>query len=106
MVKKSQHNKGLEEILNHVIFTKVNPIQAIAKETKFYRGKDLVAEPDGLVFSNGTLYIIEYKCHDRKKDKAIHQLEVAENYIKNNLGIYVPTKLIYCHDMTCIEEIK
>ncbi|MBT4334731.1 hypothetical protein HOD61_02845 [archaeon] len=106
MGKYKQHDKGLDEILKREIFKEIEQIQTIAKETQFYRGKNLVAEPDGLIMSQGTLYIVEYKCHDSNRDKAVRQLEVADNYIKNDLGIYIPTKLLYCHDNTCIEEIK
>jgi hypothetical protein len=90
----SKHDKRLTEILKHEIKEEIPGIKTISKETQFWRNNQLVAEPDGLIWDGTTLYILEYKCTDRNIDKAYQQLNNAQKFIENDLGIYVPCKRI------------
>ncbi len=96
-MKQTKHDKGLDDVLNHIIFEKLDGIQMIAKEVKFYRGKDLVAEPDGIIY-NGNLFVLEYKCSDKHRDKAEQQLNIASDFIRHNLGLYVPIQKIFAYN--------
>ncbi len=89
-----QHDKRLTEILNSEIRHEIPGIQTISKETQFWREGRLVAEPDGLIWDGHTLYILEYKCSDRRLGKAQQQVETAHDYIQNDLGIFVPCEYL------------
>jgi hypothetical protein len=91
---RSKHNKRLTQILNSEIKQEIKGIQVIAKETQFWRGNKLVAEPDGLIWNGKELYIMEYKCNKNNIDRAYEQLDNAQKFIENELGIYVPFKHI------------
>ncbi len=90
----SKHDKRLTEILRSEIRQEINGIKVIAKETQFWRGNNLIAEPDGLIWNGDELYIIEYKCSEKGIDKAYRQLKNAQRFMENDLGIYVPYKHI------------
>ncbi len=90
----SKHDKRLTEILNQEIKREIPGIMTISKETQFWRGNNLVAEPDGLIWDGTTLYILEYKCTDKNLDRAHQQLNNAQKYIEDDLGLYVPCKQI------------
>ena len=91
---RSEHDKRLTQILNSEIKQEIEGIQAIAKETQFWRGNQLVAEPDGLIWNGKELYILEYKCSKNGIDRAYQQLNNAQRFIENELGLYVPFKHI------------
>lgn len=95
-MKRTEHDKGLDDILNHTIFEKLDGIQMIAKEVKLYRGKNLVAEPDGIIY-NGQLFVLEYKCSDKHRSKAEHQIQTASDFIRHDLGLYIPIQGIFAY---------
>ncbi len=88
-----KHDQGLARLLNE-LRNEIPNTQVIAKEVQFWRGKDMVAEPDGLIWDGEELYIVEYKSNGHDESKARKQLRNARNFIENDLGIYVP-----CHEL-------
>tara|TARA_Y100000310_G_C20513530_1_gene730033 strand:+ start:541 stop:858 length:318 start_codon:yes stop_codon:yes gene_type:complete len=103
---RTKHDKGLENILNNAIFKLIPDVKVVAKEVKFYTNHGLVCEPDGLIWNKDTLYIIEYKCSGKHRGKAKDQLDTADNYIKNDLGIYLPTRKYLASHKKKMEEIE
>ncbi|MBT3394837.1 hypothetical protein HOA59_01410 [archaeon] len=89
-----EHDRRLTDILNSEIRHEIPGIQTISKETQFWREGKLVAEPDGLIWDGNTLYILEYKCSEKGLRKAQRQVETAHDYIKNDLGIFVPCEYL------------
>lgn len=95
-MKKSQHDANLEHLLHQEIFTKIGNILVVGKEVQFYDGhKQLISEPDGIVFDGETLYIIEYKNNGDSEEEARSQLRHSERYVRQYLGINIPIKTLF-----------
>ena len=91
----NKHDKALERILKKNAHKIVPDRQVVMVEPRFYDGPNLVAEPDGIIWDGQVLHIIEYKATARHEDRARHQLNKAQQYIENDLGIYIPIKKIF-----------
>ena len=69
--------------------------------------RNTIGQPDDLVFdpTTHTLYNIEYKCSNKQRQHAQHQLHRAEDYLKDIFPSY-NIKNIYVHENYKIEEVK
>ena len=91
-----QHDRRLTEILRTEIKGEIPNALVIAKETQFYNHKGkLVCEPDGIIWDGKTLHLLEYKCNGGTESKALTQLNTAQRFIENELGILVPFHQIF-----------
>jgi len=91
-----RHDRRLTEILRTDIRREIPDALVIAKETQFYNHKGkLVCEPDGIIWDGSTLHLLEYKYNGRTEDKARTQLNTAQRFIENELGIMVPMRKIF-----------
>ena len=102
-MKKSKHDKAINNILLKPNIIGLDNIIVSAKEVNLNNSKRLIGQPD-LVFidSNLNVYLVEYKCNDNH-DKAKYQLQRDAKFIRNNLGIEV--KKIYVNGHFEVEEI-
>jgi hypothetical protein len=86
-IRLTEHETGLVNLLNHQIFNLIPNIQVVAKEVDFCDGRRTVCEPDGLVWANNKLYIIEYKLSSKHREEAKLQLLKARYFVRDVLGL-------------------
>jgi len=105
--KRSKHDKELTALIQKAIRTNLKGVKALSMDNRFYDHPNLRCAPDGLAFASGELYILEYKCTDspHSRRRARQQLETAEDFVLNEMGILVPIHKIYCYEKTHFEEI-
>ena len=75
--------------MNHPWKIGLDGVLWVSMESRFYRGVDVVCEPD-LIFFNGRGYVVEYKATDKHIGTARGQLGVASVFVAEYLG-FVPS---------------
>lgn len=90
----NKHDKNLDDLLNRQVFELIEHPMVVIKEAAFYSGRNKVAEPDGLVWNGEYLTIIEYKSSPHQEKHAVNQLRNAHQFIRGELGLYVPTERV------------
>ena len=85
MKSEKKHDKCLEKLLTNpdIIIVK-KPIITSAEIRFIDEYGKLVSKPDFMAY-DGELYLLEYKNSEKRRDKAIAQLQKSLNFIRNNL---------------------
>lgn len=79
------HDRRLGELMNRGCPLGIEGIVMRGTEIKIYDEHRLIYEIDGLLIDrSGWHHLIEYKCNYGLKDKAHHQLRIAEEWYRNN----------------------
>ena len=72
------HDARVEKIYDHPEIIGLEDIIYRSMAEQFKQNNRLIYEPDLLMFDGNKYYIVEYKCSERGRNKAMKQLKTAE----------------------------